>query len=92
MLVRLCLAFDIFTFFDAQHIQFIKNNIVRISAGVHLISNTNKKIREKKWKLNIRKSWLKNLQIILKYKYKISEIICFHQNWIILVGSNLEWV
>ena len=33
MLVRLCLAFDIFTFFDAQHIQFIKNNIVRILDG-----------------------------------------------------------
>ena len=33
MLVRLCLAFDIFTFFDAQHIQFIKNNIVRILEG-----------------------------------------------------------
>ena len=68
-----------------MHIQFIKNNIVRILAGMHLISNTNNKIweevntenSEQKTKYNIGQSLLKRW---LGASRQITKAICFNQN------------
>ena len=80
-----------------MHIQFIKNNIVRILAGMHLISNTNNKIWEEvntensqqKTKYYIGQSLLKRW---LGASRQIKKAICFNQNWIIFVGFHWEWV